>query len=97
MIVLYTTMNSTYNVNLPRRKLQKHADSNVEIFRPLQSGKGEKLFKLAKFSYNLQAKNIGGVIPSIKIVDQCRYKFYNHDSRKNIYPTFHFNCTSILS
>ena len=52
-------INHKYNVNVPRNKSQKNADTNIEYpvcYRAEQVG---KMFKLVIFCYNLQAKAVG--------------------------------------
>ena len=52
-------INHTYNVNVPRNKSQKNADTNIEYTVCYRAEQAGKLFKLVIFCYNLQAKAVG--------------------------------------
>ena len=78
-IVLLTTINCEYNVNVPRKKLQKNFDANIEDSVYHRAEQVEKLFKKTNFCYNLHAKAIGETNPSMKILEQYRYNLYHHE------------------
>ena len=59
-IVLETTINCTYNVNVPKKKSQKNADTNIEDSVRYKAEKVVKLFQLADFYKKIQAKTVGG-------------------------------------
>ena len=60
-IVLWmnTTINHMYNVNVPKNKLQKNADPNIEYSIRYKAESMGQLFQLANFWKHLQAKTVG--------------------------------------
>ena len=80
-IVLWTAINRTHNVNVPRKMSQKNADINIEDSVRYRAEWVGKLFQLANFCKNVQDKTVGGGIPSMKIFEKCGYKLDQHDCR----------------
>ena len=54
-----------YSVNAPRKKLQKHADANIEDSVRYRAEYVGKLIQLADFCKKIQAKTVGESIPSM--------------------------------
>ena len=57
---LHTTINCTYNINLPKKKSQKNPDPNIEDSVRFKAEKVGQLLQLAIFCKYLQAENVGG-------------------------------------
>ena len=58
-------INRIYSVNAPRKKLQKHADANIEDSVCYRAEYVGKLIQLADFCKKIQAKTVGESIPSM--------------------------------
>ena len=54
-----------YNVNVPKKKSQKNADTNIEDSVRYKAESVAQLFKLANFCNKLQAEAVGESIPSM--------------------------------
>ena len=49
-----------YNINVPKKKSQKNADTNIEDSVRYKAEQAGQLFQLANFCKKLQAKTVGG-------------------------------------
>ena len=60
VVSLNTTINHTYNINVPKNKSQKNADTNIEDSVRYKAESVAQLLQLANFYKYLQAKTAGG-------------------------------------
>ena len=73
----YNNYKSYVQCKRTKKEVTENADANIEDSVRYRAEWVGKLFQLANFCYNLQAKSVGESIPSMKRLEQFRYKLYH--------------------
>ena len=60
LVWMHTTINRTYNVNIPKKEPQKNPDTNIEYFVSYKTESVAQMFRLANLCKHLQAETVGG-------------------------------------